>query len=975
MKVKSLLTALAIPMAFAACSNEEFVITEQGNNETYVADGKIYLSDDFMLVGGRNQGVDTRSAWKTGNGTAFYWIPKKNSDNSDLLDFSSVDWADYSKDAIGLCYVTGNKILTNYKFDHDGWVEWGQKLANTPYLCTDGQKGYTRNYLRFAQLEKTTASKISNIENETVNGLPVVKGTLDAAKSSAIESYDDQNYKIQDLNLGRGIFKTCEKTIFEGNYIAYAPWNSAMLKAGNLTAISPVEMQYEGGDYANRISDLNKYTFSCGWVGKIDGGTEAGEMIMQTLSKLLSLKLSNSANDTEKLILLDPKGNFVNEMELTTEQVQAGNYKGNPTVTSQTIKIDFKNVLKYESGISVPANQWATVYVPTFETNIPAGMYIIAVGDKGNAQYYQTTKALDVTTTGLAVDVTSKENPVLPALSLTAFKYDVVTNQDELEAAATSASEKPILLIGDIKINKIITIIGKTLVGYIDGYEVGKLILDANDKGSQPYLAATRTKFDCNVIIKAPGCCHRYGGSLRASAITLEKDRTILNENNVTFLTGYTNNIYGTINNIPFVTPDEDGFTYTAVQPEMIINKKAVVYVYGEINNEAAFDQNQSRIESKINIQSDEATGATRKDGELSVVNNGKLSNDGLIENRGTMSNQTGVASNIKNNEGATYILKIGGQLTGALLTNTSDRCDFICEVDNATDSRWNTAWSQQLANKIHIVKKQNAAYKNELDHVYAFELADGTPINNKGVQVIVENPNVYFVGSKTTGSVTEFTPVSATIGRLLVKGGAKVNINMISQRNNDATYKTIQPLKLTIDDTEWAGIECAEGAATNALNVESTANLVHNFYGLTNKDDVELIVNGNIDVNGTYSEDGVLNQTGNLNVLAEGVTTMDEDAEFATTNINVENGNDKESYGFIIKERVQGEVENGIVIASKSNLVINGDAVVNAKTVTNYGQAKWISRTGTKSPGKIMCESFSASNPSNWVNGTPINK
>lgn len=77
MKVKSLLTALAIPMAFAACSNEEFVIAEQGNNETYVADGKIYLSDDFMLVGGRNQGVDTRSAWMTGNGTAFYWIPKK----------------------------------------------------------------------------------------------------------------------------------------------------------------------------------------------------------------------------------------------------------------------------------------------------------------------------------------------------------------------------------------------------------------------------------------------------------------------------------------------------------------------------------------------------------------------------------------------------------------------------------------------------------------------------------------------------------------------------------------------------------------------------------------------------------------------------------------------------------------------------------------------------------------------------------
>lgn len=973
MKVKSLLTALAIPMAFAACSNEEFVITEQGNNETYVADGKIYLSDDFMLVGGRNQGVDTRSAWMTGNGTAFYWIPKKNADNTDLLDFGSVNWADYSKDAIGLCYVTGNQILTNYKFDHDGWVEWGKKFANDPYQCTEGQKGYTRHYLRFDQLETSTASEISTVSIEKVNGSPVVKGTLADAKSSAIETYDNAGYKIQELNLGRGIFKTCEKTIFEGNYIAYAPWNSAMLKAGNLTAISPVEMQYKGGAYENRISDLNKYTFSCGWVGKIDGGTEAGEMEMQTLSKLLSLKLSNSATDTKKLILLDPQGNFVNEMELTTEQVQAGNYKGTPTVKSQTIKIDFEDNLTYQSGKSYPYNPWATVYVPTFETNIPADMYIIAVGTDGDAQYYKTTKALDVTTTGLTVDVTSKEDPTLSALPLKAFEYDVVTNQGELIKAAASSSEKPILLIGDIKINQNITVGNKTLVGYIGDVKVGSLILDAAN--SYYEFTAQGTTFDCDVKINAMGCCYKNGGVLAAFGIKLNEGRTIDNANHVAFKEGHTNNIYGTINNTPFVTPDEDGFPYTAVQPEMIINKKAVVYVYGEINNNEAYDQKQKRVESKISISSDDATDATRKDGELSVVSNGKLSNTGLIENRGTMSNQTGVASNIKNNKNATYILKIGGQLTGALLTNTSERCDFICEVDNATDSRWNTAWSQNLANKIHIIAKQNDSYKNKLDYVYAFELADGTPINNKRVQVIVENPNVYFVGSKTTGDVTEFTPVSATIGRLLVKGGATVNTNMVLQKINDKDYKTIQPLELTIDNTEWAGIECAKGEAVNALNVESNAKLVHNYYGLTNKNDVELIVKGNIDVNGTYSEDGVLNQTGNLNVLADGVTTMDEDAEFATSNVNVANGNNNENYGFIIMERVQGEVENEIMIANKSNLVINGDAVVNAKTVTNNGQAKWISRTGTKSPGKIMCESFSASSPSNWVNGTPINK
>ena len=63
MNKKFLLAALAIPMAFTACT-DDFGANETVIKETYVDGDKIHLGDDFVLTGTRaDVEGESRSAW------------------------------------------------------------------------------------------------------------------------------------------------------------------------------------------------------------------------------------------------------------------------------------------------------------------------------------------------------------------------------------------------------------------------------------------------------------------------------------------------------------------------------------------------------------------------------------------------------------------------------------------------------------------------------------------------------------------------------------------------------------------------------------------------------------------------------------------------------------------------------------------------------------------------------------------------
>lgn len=970
MNKKFLLAALAIPMAFTACT-DDFGANETVIKETYVDGDKIHLGDDFVLTGTRaDVEGESRSAWVTGNGTRFYWIPKDELNQSLTTYNSSTDWALYTKDAIGLCYVNNAEILTNYKFDHDGWVavdELGQ-YKNDVWKCVEGIRYYDRNYLRFDGLQYQDVT-IDNIENNKT--LDAVHGILSKevssqklkADKSGLESLDKEN-KYDELNLSRAIFKTEEKTIFKGEYIAYYPWSNAMLEAGNVTAVSPVKMVYESGDYTDRVNALNKYMFACGWVGTIEGGVEVAEMKLQNISKLMTLKLDlDNSTEYYKLLLLDPsseEGNFINKMELTTDQVKASNYSGTTIQTSQTVMIDFNTSIEDWSGSYY--NDYATVYVPTFKTEIPAGMLVLAVKKDGTAVYYKTTETF-AHGSGLATQVTDY------VLDMDSYQYDVVTNEAELLAANASASKKSILLVGKIELNDNGVVLKKNLVGHINGVKVGELVLPASDE--EYSITAQEISFDCNVTVEAAGCCHNYGGNFILNGITLKENQVFENQNTVTFSQNYTNKIYGTFDNKPFVEEDVDNLIYAPATPKTTVEALGVVYVYGKMNNIADTYRPNTTDEkvvlAEIVIESDPTTDDTRKDGEISVISNGKLVNNAYIENYGTMSNQTGKRANIENNEGATYVLKIGGQLTGALLKNAENRrCDFIAEVDNAKDSRWTNAWEQKLANIIKIVKETNANYVGDAEaNIYPFLYTMNgqatKTVNNKNVQIVVENPAVTFVGDIKSPSSSV---VNATIGRLLINHDGTTGVN---------TTSSYRKLQLTIDNTTWAGNECAAGEAVNAIDVKAGEflNDKYSFEKGSKASSIQLNVVGAIEVSGTYTEKSNLKQSGNITAEKGGNINFVADSYFDITGEMV-SLSDK---GILFGERVLGFLHSGnITVKQNAYMEVAGDGVITVDNlVVNNGKMKWISRTGTKSPGIVWCAGFSANNPANWVNGTPI--
>lgn len=982
MNKKILFAALALPLAITACT-EDFETLESQSTEVALNGDKITLGENFVLSAGQSE-KSSRAAWITGDtdwdgakgeGTQFMWIPKM-SGNESLLDLSKLGQAE--KDAIGLCYVNGEEVLTNYKFDHDGWVEWGQEFANTPWKCVDGVYYYDRNYLRFDALAN---SKIKSIEG--VKEMGSAKGVLETPVNSAILAYD-KPHDIDELNLSRAIFKTSEKTIFAGDYVTYYPWTDGMLEAGKLTATAHTKMVYENGRYAYRVNALNKYTFAVGYINELKGGTEAAEMSLDWVTKLLALNVDGALTNTNKIVLLDAStedGNFINKMELTPAQVKAGDYAGEIKTKSQTIMIDFEEPLDWNYSNS--HNKHSVVYVPMFETTIPANTYVLAINSKtGAAVAYQSSSAFDFTNVGLAKTFEGG------CVTLVDFPYDVVTNETELIAADQTNSTKPILLLGDIELSTTTTL-KKHYVGSINGVKVGSLILPSSNRVYT--VTADKAVFDCDVTVQAPGCCHTAAGVFNAKGIEFKAGNVFENQNEVNFIEGYTNRIYGEFNNTPYVTPDAEGLSYLAVAPKMTVQPRALVYVYGAMNNNDADDVEGNNIQSliKVELDGESQNDQVRLDGELSVVANGTLKNDAWIDNYGTMSNQTGKAENIMNNEGATYVLKIGGQLTGAELKNADNRrCDFIAEVDNSDDSRWATAWTQGLANIIKIVKEQNKTNRGAI-YPFQFTLNDGKTftVNNTNVQVIVENPAVIFIGRKNPNcsnpfdyiqDVEELEPVSAVIGRLLINTTGKTDINYNGYPYKNPNSTPYDPVQLKVDNRTWAGNECAAGEAVDAIRVAAGI-LNHNnhgFYTKTNFKDIRLSVQGDFDVAGSYNENGFLSQNGELNVEKGGYVAFAKNAQF-----NVNGGmvsadkNGSESKGIIFGDKVNGSLTGNLSVAADSYVQVNLDAVITIKgNVSNGGKMKWISRTGTASPGVVYCYEFIA-NPENWVNGTPIIK
>lgn len=1069
--------AVALPLLMASCSNDLLDAEQQGQD--LVKGNVVKIDNDFRLFAGRSSSNDasqTRAEWLSwNNGAVFYWMPAGVVTQNDegyrqyVWDDVHQNWVyvdgtgcqpgdDHSKpsftvelpssvtfDAVGLCWLgageAGDNIFTNYKFVHDGWLEQNAISMNENYTGCDKTTGKYQtewNWVKYfaADAKYAAAGKdltIGTAEVTTSDGKKeaIGVGKLDEEVYASNRGKDGK--KISNLNLSKGSFRTENKTIFGGKYLAYYPYDENMVEQGRLTAKTFTE-QMAPVSYNDRMLRVGDYTFCAGYMAEeIKGGTTASALTMEPISGLLSIREQDFKGDDkpgtnpryniEHLIIMSAKGNITKEIAMKAssfipkeENAPADPLEGAESTFTQNVVVDFvdndgnitsfKTNNYFNSDGQKTEDKYNRVIVPILPSEIP-DLDLMWVNEDGKALITKET-----------LNVNVGKGKVCNVNSVGDVTYDmyVAWDWESLENAianaganATSSKQQKILVVNKIVLDENITIPSYvTITGEWRNEKVGELVVPANNKTNPTVLtAASKSTIACDVTIEGLGCCHTNTGVLDAQGMTFAKgtyDKGTTDPNHVNTLTNNglllfnaglttsdfalrTNVIDGNIENtplmyqvdgvtsidvatgepyrIPFETNDFESFSFDDMKVKgsvVAVRTLATVEINGNFNNNTATSKDgKTRKDALLVLEKrDEAKYASNDmDARLIVNQKAVLDNFATIHNQGTVANNSGSASGIKNEVHATYINMIGGQLNGYKMQKEANS-NFIAQVDNSIDSRYTTALNEHLANIIEFLKVNEKYKTNASAQVYRMQ-----NINNKDLKYLINatGETVTLVGKKSVDDPVQ--TYAATIGAIEVADGATLNINSIVDNSKTS------PVCLNVDNSAYNATHKADAkvlvnkkypVAIPAVKTLSGSNFVLATNGLQNK--VTFTTQGDVLFSGTEfigkAQGGVYNLpivTINGNMSVYGTTTFD-------------------------KKVVKGTITKNLTIGGRINFNSDVKVKVGENMSTEYGH---IQNDGffnietsaiLSSPAIVYCKSYNMSG-GNWGNGgrpTPFN-
>lgn len=694
MKSKKLLLALALPMAFAACSNEELIEngTAPSNNNL------VELGDNFVLSVQGAAGT-TRGVWEVDGNLKWSWIPEilaGGTGANSMLGALSV-----ATDEIGLCWTgelpdgTGSinsNVYTNYQFLHDGWLAEGEDAVEFDN-CTQALKN---------------GALYSNINVGSLNNgsaLSEIKAQLK----------DASNYvNGQPLNLNTGIFKTSNKAIFGGSYIAYYPYNENFVDAGSLPVVSKVVFDNveEGNVSAAHVA---KNSVLVGYAKNLIGGSQASKFSMDPLSGIISLQIKGTSKVIEKIALWSEDG-FVTSVNLDASKIKnngaaAGEalYVSGSKQTNATIVADLKNNVTLSDAV---AKKFYFPVLPTTVNNLKVVLYAsdnsVAVIEAGN----YTIGAAE----GVKVAVNAKATDFVA-------NAKVAVDNDSFKAAianeGTAKDPIKVTVIGDITLTA-----DATIPAYVT-VEGDKIIVP---EGKTLTLADNST-IKSDVVVEGKGCCSAAGvkgGILSVEGATIS--------GNVTVEAGEATPVAaGTIN-----------FTNSGA----IVANTAVIETVGQVNFAAT--AKDVVINGTLTLSEDAV--AEVAEGAVVAVKGGKINNNGTFEVKGDFSMLDASGStvaeageNFVNN--GTFIDNVGAIVGGATQYMVfGEKGDYICKVDGV--ERMNEAYENKTAcSTIEIISNSKITYT--FDKIQQH--------HEKDVNIVVSGTNVTFDPAKaiTIGNLT----------------------------------------------------------------------------------------------------------------------------------------------------------------------------------------------------------------------------
>lgn len=866
---KYLLGALALPLAFAACTNDDF--ESINNNESQALNGEtIELPENFALVGAK-QNADTRAGMIANR---LGWFPVAETlDATTILD--EKNW-----DHIGLAWAgTSNdgKVYTNYDFTHYGWLN---SDATEP-VYDKCKNNVLTNGVWFTG------------DTDQPNQFVKWNGSAEAQVTGFYDTdhynFTEDVFKTVGVGANRGLFRTSFGTIFGGNYLVYYPYNPDLKDIDYLKAISTnrfmnaenkavnIDEKYDG-DYK---SALAPELFNVGRTS-IEGGTQAAEFTLAQLSGMIAVDVRNESgnviNNIMSVALYAKKGGFYTSVSLDANKIATNNdvakgaalYVNDGKAETTATLISTATDATY--GVSLYDKQYTRFTFAALPTTIDE--YIVIVQDKEGNSYAEEGSNLVIPAGAWAGKITVTLKKALNSAEL--YAYDEASFATALTKAnayvGTNGNKSTINLLGAVELTKSYGINANVTVKAMTAND--KLII-TRQKGTSVTLSAFKNStLDCDVDIQGVGCCGLNPGLLNMNG-NLAANRTINNfgskivfGKDATSGNKVTSIINGTINNT--IDKEDEAETPSSI----VIGKYTTVSLNGTLNNEEG---------NSVTVETAE-TGITGEDGTLNIYANGKMLNNGDMTIYGNVATQNGGA--FENNE--TVTVKVSAQITGKGVTVQAEDAAYICEVNS--EVRYNDAINNR-EDAIHpttLVRFIDTATPADVEYTLAPNTADGR-ITNKSDRTI-DFESAISAGKQLTlnGKLDAdgVTTIPTTIGKLtIVNGGLTMkhaNLTMAALEINhkegvDRWTNFQEVLKVTgnVDIANFNPGTAGDNLLSFEKGVEIGGNLIVNN---TNSNNVEFAKGTTSTINGGVT----VAKMGMMKFEANSVTTIKGDAGFA---------------------------------------------------------------------------------------------
>lgn len=305
----------------------------QNYEAAQVEGGKGKLVEAGLIGGSVLNGTDTRAYSPKGK---FVWMPEQIDPSTGVV----ID----GRQEIGLCWTgvntenpdfgaiktVGENVYTNYKFVHTGWM-----FKDAVNVERDECKNYLLNGAYF-QGEAPSGAKVALFE-----------GTYTGSTYS--KRWNGYYYGAQEgkygtgandkLNLGAGVFKTENSSVFEGQYIVYFPYTDKFTK-GAIIASQPESFNIDCGD--DKYATYSKYAFLAGVQGHYGGGNSQSSFNTGIYSSSVTIAVQRSKEgyfdkEIKRVILYSKDNGIVYETGISAASiVSAKNPDGTYDMTKVT---------------------------------------------------------------------------------------------------------------------------------------------------------------------------------------------------------------------------------------------------------------------------------------------------------------------------------------------------------------------------------------------------------------------------------------------------------------------------------------------------------------------------------------------------------------------------------------------------------------------------------------------------------------